>query len=300
MDPVEVRRKNFIPKDAFPYTTALRRDVRLRRLRGGARPRATLGGLRRAARGAAPPPRGRRRRSSSASACRLHRDHEPARRGRSSARSRSRADGDAIVRTGSFSHGQGHETTFAMIVGERLGLPVERITRRQGRHGRDAAGAPGRSARSRRRSAASPRVARPRPSSRRAKALVGDYLEASAADIVARRRARSLPRRGDCGAVARVGRARRRARPPTIGSASSRSEQLHQAPPTFPFGVHIAVVEVDVDTGKVELEAPRRRRRRGHADQPARRRRPGARRRCHGRRAGALRGVRLRRERHTR
>ena len=38
------------------------------------------------------------------------------------------ADGEAIVRTGSFSQGQGHETTFAQIVAERIGLPVEKIT----------------------------------------------------------------------------------------------------------------------------------------------------------------------------
>ena len=36
-------------------------------------------------------------------------------------------DGGAILRTGSHSHGQGHETTFAMIAAERLGLPVERV-----------------------------------------------------------------------------------------------------------------------------------------------------------------------------
>ena len=37
------------------------------------------------------------------------------------------ADGEAVLRTGSFSHGQGHETTFAMIVAERLGLPMEAV-----------------------------------------------------------------------------------------------------------------------------------------------------------------------------
>src|SRR5262249_51740554 len=36
-------------------------------------------------------------------------------------------DGGAILRTGSFSHGQGHETTFAMIVAHTLGLPVESV-----------------------------------------------------------------------------------------------------------------------------------------------------------------------------
>ena len=33
-------------------------------------------------------------------------------------------EGEAILRTGSFSHGQGHETTFAMIVADRLGPPA--------------------------------------------------------------------------------------------------------------------------------------------------------------------------------
>jgi CO/xanthine dehydrogenase Mo-binding subunit len=37
-------------------------------------------------------------------------------------------DGAAVLRTGSFSHGQGHETTFAMIVADRLGLPLEKVS----------------------------------------------------------------------------------------------------------------------------------------------------------------------------
>ncbi len=37
-------------------------------------------------------------------------------------------EGDAIVKTGSFSHGQGHETTFAQIAAAQMGLPVERVT----------------------------------------------------------------------------------------------------------------------------------------------------------------------------
>ncbi|HEY7345142.1 MAG TPA: xanthine dehydrogenase family protein molybdopterin-binding subunit, partial [Gaiella sp.] len=36
-------------------------------------------------------------------------------------------DGGAVLRTGSFSHGQGHETTFAMIVADRLGLPLDAV-----------------------------------------------------------------------------------------------------------------------------------------------------------------------------
>src|SRR5206468_4485519 len=35
---------------------------------------------------------------------------------------------EAVIKTGSLSQGQGHETTFAMIASERLGIPVEKIT----------------------------------------------------------------------------------------------------------------------------------------------------------------------------
>ncbi len=30
--------------------------------------------------------------------------------------------------TGSHSHGQGHETTFAQLVSQRLGVPIEQVT----------------------------------------------------------------------------------------------------------------------------------------------------------------------------
>jgi carbon-monoxide dehydrogenase large subunit len=38
------------------------------------------------------------------------------------------AGGGAVVKTGSFSQGQGHETTFAQIASARLGIPVGQIT----------------------------------------------------------------------------------------------------------------------------------------------------------------------------
>jgi CO/xanthine dehydrogenase Mo-binding subunit len=38
------------------------------------------------------------------------------------------ADGSALVATGATPYGQGHETTFAMLVSDRLGLPLDRIT----------------------------------------------------------------------------------------------------------------------------------------------------------------------------
>ena len=90
LDPAEVRRRNFIPKDAFPYTTVDPRDLRLGRLRGRARPRAALGRLRRAARRAAASPRARAARSSSGSASPATSRSRTGSPRPSSARSRSR------------------------------------------------------------------------------------------------------------------------------------------------------------------------------------------------------------------
>jgi carbon-monoxide dehydrogenase large subunit len=41
-------------------------------------------------------------------------------------------DGRVIVRSGSFPHGQGHDTTFAQIVADRLGVPMEQVELRFG------------------------------------------------------------------------------------------------------------------------------------------------------------------------
>ena len=70
-------------------------------------------------------------------------------------------------------------------------------------------------------------------------------------------------------------------------------------PPNFswPFGTHMCVVEVDTETGCGRGAEVRRRRRLRDAGQPADRRRPGARRRRPGPGPGAVRGGRLRRRR---
>ena len=45
-----------------------------------------------------------------------------------SAEVRVNPTGSVEVLTGSHSHGQGHETTFAQLVSQRLGIPIEQIT----------------------------------------------------------------------------------------------------------------------------------------------------------------------------
>jgi len=136
MDPGELRRRNFIPKDAYPYQTPValqydsgdygatlelalkaadyqgfegRRREALERgkLRGlgiatyieacGIAPSAVVGSL------------GARAGLFECAAVRVH------------------PTGSVSVLTGSHSHGQGHETTFAQLVSDALGIPIESI-----------------------------------------------------------------------------------------------------------------------------------------------------------------------------
>src|SRR5262249_43569756 len=136
MDQVEIRRKNFIPKDAFPYQTpvalqydsgdyqatldmamktadgagfeARRQEAAKRgKLRGigistyleacGIAPSAVVGSL------------GARAGLYECGQIRVH------------------PTGSVSVFTGSHSHGQGHETTFAQLVSDGLGIPIESV-----------------------------------------------------------------------------------------------------------------------------------------------------------------------------
>src|SRR5262249_28306858 len=57
---------------------------------------------------------------------------DPSAAGWEGAEVRVEASGRVTATTGSHSHGQGHETTFAQILSHRLGIPFEQIRIRQG------------------------------------------------------------------------------------------------------------------------------------------------------------------------
>ena len=160
-------------------------------------------------------------------------------------------DGGAILRTGSHSHGQGHETTFAMIAAERLGLPVERVVVHRGDTDDVPKGTGTFGSKSTQIGGVAGRLAADAVVER-ATSLAADYLEASAADVVLDVDVGSFH-------VADAPRpALSWAELAAKASADGRLGELRvahefQAPPTFPFGCHLAVVEVDVETGKVEL-----------------------------------------------
>jgi carbon-monoxide dehydrogenase large subunit len=161
-------------------------------------------------------------------------------------------EGGAIVRTGSFSHGQGHETTFAQIVAERTGVPVEKIQviagdtdsvpRGTGTYGSKSTQIGGAAA-----SEASVLLVD------KAKQLAAEHLEASPEDMVldvsqGRFHVAGAPEPalswGDLAAeLAQAGR---------LAELAAETD-FQAAQPTFPFGAHVAVVEVDTETGSVEL-----------------------------------------------
>ena len=84
---------------------------------------------------------------------------------------------------------------------------------------------------------------------------------------------------------------------PRRAARAGRDQTFTAAAPTFPFGAHVAVVEVDTETGQVPLARHRRLRRRRPRPQPAAGRGPAPRRHRPGRGPGAAGGGPLRRRR---
>lgn len=136
MDPAEIRRRNFIPPDAFPYDTPValtydtgRFDLCLEK----ALELADYAGFQQ--RKAEAKARGKLRGIGLCSyieACGIAPSNVAGALGAraglyESAEVRFHPTGSVTVFTGSHSHGQSHETTFAQIVSEKFGIPIENV-----------------------------------------------------------------------------------------------------------------------------------------------------------------------------
>ncbi len=154
-------------------------------------------------------------------------------------------DGTATILTGTSPHGQGHETVWAMLASAELGIPIDKITVKWGDTDLIPEGGGTGGSRSLQQGGAAVRqaslelieVARQR---------AADQLEVSAGDLefdVAHSR---FAVAGDPDVAV-----------PLAGLAETERlfvRSVFSAPgPTFPFGSHVAVVEVDTETGKVKL-----------------------------------------------
>jgi carbon-monoxide dehydrogenase large subunit len=154
-------------------------------------------------------------------------------------------DGTATILTGTSPHGQGHETVWAMLASEELGIPIDKITVKWGDTDLIPEGGGTGGSRSLQQGGAAVRqasielieVARER---------AADRLEVSAGDLVFDVAHSQFAVTGDPDASV-----------PLAGLAETERlfvRSVFSAPgPTFPFGSHVAVVEVDTATGKVTL-----------------------------------------------
>jgi aerobic carbon-monoxide dehydrogenase large subunit len=154
-------------------------------------------------------------------------------------------DGTATILTGTSPHGQGHATVWAMLASEELGIPVGKITVRWGDTDLVPKGGGTGGSRSLQLGGAAVRQAS-RELLDVARERAAAALEASAADLVYDTAASAFTVKGDPDAsvpLAKLAEAERLF-VYTVFTAPG---------PTFPFGTHVAVVEVDTETGKVFL-----------------------------------------------
>src|SRR3954451_25431970 len=251
LDPAEVRRRNLIPADAFPYATAsgaqydsgdyakaldlalehsdyrnLRAEQRRRRESDG----ATQIGI-----------------GLSAYIEITNGFAEPEWGGIEITK-----EGGATVRTGLGPTGQGHQTALAMLVSDRLGIPMDKVSvhhgdtdlipRGTGTYGSRSLQAGGAAI-----DGASVKVLD------KAKDLVADRLEATPADIQLDADRGVSHVAGVPGKAVSWGELAGSLDDDDRLAELAMEEDFKPPSPTWPFGVHVAVVEVDTETGKVKL-----------------------------------------------
>jgi carbon-monoxide dehydrogenase large subunit len=164
-------------------------------------------------------------------------------------------DGTATVKVGTSSHGQGHETAFAQLVSDVLKIPHTDIRVLQGDTGIIARGSGTGGSRSLQIGGSS--VLRSgRAMLEKARRIVADHYEAASDDIVladdGRLRVAGVPDTAmSWGEVAALTVTEEEAG----GDAGSLyvDDVFEQEEATFPFGAHVSVVEVDTETGEVEV-----------------------------------------------
>jgi len=254
MDPIALRRKNLIPPEAFPYTTAtgttydvgdyeralneavriagyeeLRAEQAERRARGD---RLVLGiGV-----------------SSYVEITSFS--------SKEFAQVEVNTDGAVTVLTGTSPHGQGHETAFAQIVSSVMGVPMESIEVVHSDSGRVPRGAGTWGSRSLQAGGSSV-FERAGAVTAKARALAAHLLEVDPEDLGpfadGRIEVRGAPERSITWAELAGAAADPVRRPEGMDAGLLSKGVFREMGSTFPFGTHIAVVEIDTETGAVEL-----------------------------------------------
>jgi carbon-monoxide dehydrogenase large subunit len=157
-------------------------------------------------------------------------------------------DGTATVYTGSSAHGQGHHTAWAMLVQDDLGIPMDKITVIHG----DTDLIPFGTGTYASRSLQLGGIAVHRAAldvKDQGRRLASSLMEASEADLELDIERGLWHVRGDPAS------GRTWAEVAGHAGAEGLTASVHytDGAPTFPFGSHVAVAEVDTETGKVTL-----------------------------------------------
>ena len=251
MDPAEVRRRNLVGSRPLPVHHPHRHDVRHRRLRAA---RSTSCWRRPGTTSCA------RSRPSGAAAGQtlqlglglsVYVEITNGVPGSEFSSVEVRPDGKVVVKTGTSAHGQGHATAWSMLVAEKLGLAIEDVEFIQSDTDLVARGVGTFGSRSLQTGGVAARQAATQVVDM-AKELAADLLEANPDDIVVDPAGGGLHVAGTPAVGPELGRAgpgggRRRAAPLLA------EVDFTPPGPTFPFGAHLAVVDVDIETGKAVL-----------------------------------------------
>ena len=154
-------------------------------------------------------------------------------------------DGGAIIRTGSSSHGQGHHTAWAMLVSDATGIPFDKIEFRFGDTDDIARGGGTGGSRSLQVGGSAVKLATDSVIDK-ARQRAADLLEAAVEDVVID------TVRGGFHVVGSPAPLRTWSEL-MVGLDAPLEAEVDYVPEgsTFPFGTHVCVVEVDVETGAV-------------------------------------------------
>jgi carbon-monoxide dehydrogenase large subunit len=260
MDPAELRRRNFIDKDAFPYTTITGQtydsgdyeptlDLALEKA-GYADLRREQEQLRQQGRymgiGV----------STYVEICGIGPSAMVPGGGWEGGTVRVERTGKVTVLTGTSPHGQGGETAFSQIVADEIGVPMEDVTVIHGDTGQVPFGigtfgsraiAIGGTA----------IVMSVQKVKEKAKKFAGQMLEAAPEDLTYESGRIFIPGHEDSGVtIQEVANAAwgGTVLPPGTEPGLEETSYFEPSNCTFPFGAHVCVVEVDRDTGRVELK----------------------------------------------
>jgi aerobic carbon-monoxide dehydrogenase large subunit len=260
MDPADLRMKNFIPADAFPYKSATGWEYDSGNYAGAlekAMAKIDYAGLRRE--------QAEKRARGELMGIGISTFTEIVGAGPShtfdilgikmfdSCEIRVHPTGSAIVRIGVQTQGQGHETTFAQIVAEELGLPVENITVEHGDTDTAPYGLGTYASRSTPTAGAATAVAA-RKIRDKAKKIAAHLLEASADDVEwvnYQFQVKGAP--GRSVTMKDIAFAAYTNFPPDLEAGLESVDYYDPPNLTFPFGAYICVVDIDRGTGVVKI-----------------------------------------------